>query len=121
MQYGLYLSAAGVITSSYRQDVISNNIANAETTGFKRDLATFEQRPMADQTDPLKASFSSKLLDKIGGGTFASPTYIDASQGMIEPTNNDLDAAIEGNGYFEVTGRNGQGWLAMQRRIASAT
>ena len=38
MLYGLYLSAAGVMTNSYRQDVIANNIANAETVGFKRDL-----------------------------------------------------------------------------------
>jgi len=43
MIYGLYLSAAGVMTNSYRQDVIANNIANAETVGFKKDLALFEE------------------------------------------------------------------------------
>jgi flagellar basal body rod protein FlgG len=107
MQYGLYLSAAGVITSSYRQDVIANNLANSETVGFKRDLATFSQRPTADQTDPLKAAFGSKLQDKIGGGTFASPNYIDTSQGTLEPTGSTLDVALEGNGYFTVAGKNG--------------
>ena len=44
MIYGLYLSAAGVIANSHRQDVIANNLANAETNGFKRNTATFKQR-----------------------------------------------------------------------------
>jgi len=44
MIYGLYLSAAGVVTSSYRQDVIANNLANSETVGFKKDLPLFQQR-----------------------------------------------------------------------------
>ena len=41
MIYGLYLSATGVLTNSYRQDVIANNLANAETVGFKRNFALF--------------------------------------------------------------------------------
>ena len=44
MIYGLYQSATGIQTSSYRQDVIANNIANAETAGFKRDVALFDER-----------------------------------------------------------------------------
>jgi len=117
MQYGLYLSAAGVITSSYRQDVIANNLANSETVGFKRDLAMFAQRPAADQTSPLKAGFGSALLDKIGGGTFASPNYIDTTEGTLEPTGNSLDAAIDGDGYFTVAGKNGQQMLTRDGRF----
>src|SRR6476620_6003047 len=45
MIYGLYLSAAGVLPSSYRQDVIANNLANSETVGFKKDLPLFGQPP----------------------------------------------------------------------------
>ena len=44
MNYGLYLSATGVLANTYRQDVIANNLANSETVGFKRHLATFQQR-----------------------------------------------------------------------------
>src|SRR4051812_39154469 len=44
MLYGLYLSATGVVSSSYKQDVVSNNLANSESVGFKRDIASFRQR-----------------------------------------------------------------------------
>jgi flagellar basal body rod protein FlgG len=108
MLYGMYLSATGVITSAYRQDIIANNLANSETTGFKRDLATFSQRPTADQENPLWASQGSRLLDMIGGGTYASPTMVDTTQGITEPTNNPLDAAVMGSGYFTVAGADGQ-------------
>ncbi len=53
MIYGLYLSASGVMSSSHKQDVIANNLANAETTGFKRDLALFMERPTAAQARGL--------------------------------------------------------------------
>ena len=44
MIYGLYQSAAGMMTNEYRQNVISNNLANAQTVGFKRDVAVFSER-----------------------------------------------------------------------------
>jgi flagellar basal body rod protein FlgG len=117
MIYGMYLSATGVITSAYRQDLIANNLANSETTGFKRDLATFYQRPTADQEMPLKVGLSNKMLDKIGGGTFASPNQLDTSQGTLEATGNNLDLAIFGPGYFTVGGRDGQPRLTRDGRF----
>ena len=51
MNYGLYLSATGVLANTYRQDVIANNLANSETVGFKRHLATFQQRPTESQSE----------------------------------------------------------------------
>ena len=44
MSYGLYLSAAGMKVSDHKQAVLANNMANAETTGFKKDLAVIRQR-----------------------------------------------------------------------------
>ena len=105
MIYGLYLSATGVLTNSYRQDVISNNIANAETVGFKKDLATFQQRRTAAQ-ESGDLSASNRILESLGGGIFASPTRVDLSQGDLEPTGNPLDVAIQGNGFFKVTDGN---------------
>src|SRR6476620_8856831 len=106
MIYGLYLSAAGVMTNSYRQDVIANNIANAETVGFKKDLALFDQRLTEAQQRRLAASGplspTSKLLENLGGGLFAHPTSIDTGQGEFEPTGSPLDVAIEGDGFFAV-------------------
>jgi len=102
MLYGLYLSAAGVQTSSYRQDVISNNIANAETIGFKRDLALFQQRRTEAQDRNLPPSRSNPLLEQLGGGVFASPTLMDHAQGEMEKTGSNLDVAIMGQGYYTV-------------------
>ena len=102
MIYGLYLSASGVLTNSYRQDVIANNIANAETVGFRRDLALFQERLTEAQAGRFRGGVTNDLLEPLGGGLFAAPTLIDARQGEIERTGNNLDIAIEGAGYFLV-------------------
>src|SRR5436190_6688482 len=113
MIYGLYLSAAGVMTNSYRQDVISNNIANAETVGFKRDLALFQERRTERAERGLSAGRSNAMLEALGGGVLASPTVIDKSQGELETSDNNLDVAIVGQGYFSVS--NGDGGVALTR------
>jgi flagellar basal-body rod protein FlgF len=102
MLYGLYLSATGVMTNSYRQDVIANNLANAETVGFKKNLALFRERPTAAQESPEKQGWSNPLLESIGGGTFAEPTVVDTAPGTLEKTGIKTDAAISGSGYFTV-------------------
>ena len=101
MIYGLYLSATGIMTNSYRQDVIANNLANVETGGFKRAMAVFQERPPEAAVDPSRRS-GNPLLDRIGGGRLASPTAFDHGQGGIEPTGNPLDMALQGRGYFGV-------------------
>lgn len=101
MIYGLYLSATGVLANTYRQDVIANNLANSETVGFKRHLATFQQRPPESQTQG-RPDLSDPMLDKMGGGLLQSPTQIDTTQGEMETTGNNLDTAIFGQGYFAV-------------------
>jgi flagellar basal-body rod protein FlgF len=101
MIYGLYLSATGVMASSYRQDVISNNLANAETVGFKRDLATFEERRVESQT----GGGADPRWRNLTGGLWASATALDSSQGELESTGNSTDVAIEGSGYFQVKGK----------------
>jgi flagellar basal body rod protein FlgG len=114
MIYGLYLSAAGVLTSSYRQDVIANNLANSETVGFKKDLPLFQQRLTEAQqrrlprgggfpgSAPTPMGSTNPLLEPLGGGTFPHPTVIDTAQGELQPTGSPLDVAIEGKGYFAV-------------------
>ena len=109
MIYGLYLSASGVLTSSYRQDVIANNLANGETVGFKKDLPLFRQRLTEAQERRLPPGASTFLggpsnprLEPIGGGLRPRPTVIDTAQGELEPTASPLDVAIEGRGYFAV-------------------
>lgn len=103
MIYGLYLSASGVLTSAHRQDVIANNLANAETVGFKRDLALFQERRTQAQSRGLDPSLHSHpLLENLGGGLTFAPTRTDLAQGELEPTGNPLDIAIQGQGFFAV-------------------
>ncbi len=102
MIYGLYLSATGIMANSHRQDVIANNLANAETTGFKRNTVAFKQRLTAAQEDAAKRGFTNPLEENIGGGLFINPTGTDLAQGDLESTGNNLDLAIEGKGYFAV-------------------
>src|SRR5258706_3471722 len=116
MIYGLYLSATGVLTNSYRQDVIANNIANAETIGFKRDMALFQQR-RTELQERGGAGSSNPMLEALGGGVFALPMHTDTSQGEMEPTDKDLDAAIEGRGFFAVMD-NGQARLTRNGHFA---
>jgi flagellar basal-body rod protein FlgF len=101
MIYGLYLSATGVMASSYRQDVIANNLANSEAMGFKKDLALIQARPTAAQ-ESGQSELADPMLENIGGGMFLAPTLVDTTQGELEPTGNPLDVAIQGPGYFAV-------------------
>jgi len=102
MNYGLYLSASGVLTNMHRQDVIANNLANANTVGFKRDLAAFSQRLAETQEDHVAFDLSNELLDRLGGGVLVAPSATDFRDGGLRETSNDLDLAISGRGFFTV-------------------
>lgn len=101
MIYGLYASASGVIASSHKQDVHANNLANIETSGFKRALALVQERP-SEAVESGRPGTSNPLLDEIGGSLFLSPTSIDLSQGPLEQSNSPLHLAVFGRGYFAV-------------------
>ena len=118
MLYGLYLSASGMISSAYKQDVVANNLANSETVGFKRDVASFKERLTEAQQRRLPGR-SNAMLEMLGGGIFAQPTLVDTRQGEIEPTGNALDVAIEGDGYFAVTDKRGESRLTRNGQFAA--
>ena len=85
---------SGMNASLKQLDVLSNNIANARTIGFKKSQATFEDI-YADKT-----SFGPS--GKIGHGSLNSDVRIMRSQGALEQTSEVLDLAIEGEGMFIV-------------------
>ena len=88
MNYGLYLSASGVLTNTYRQDVFANNLANVETPGFKPDLPSIRQRDPEAIEDNLGFQGSNELLDRLGGGVLAGQQRINFNQGTLRPTGN---------------------------------
>ncbi|MEM8782165.1 MAG: flagellar hook-basal body protein [Planctomycetota bacterium] len=111
MNYGLYLSASGLVTNSYRQDVFANNLANVNTVGFKPDLATVQSRPSQSAEDHLGLDVSRQLLDRLGGGVYAAPQRIGFAQGAPEKTGRAMDAYLEDRlDFFRVRapGENGQ-------------
>jgi len=105
MNYGLYLSASGVLTNLYRQDVFANNLANLETTGFKPDVPSISQRSPENIEDFHSFDVSNRLLERLGGGVLAGPQRIDFSSGAIETTGNPLDVALTQSDRFFVVGQ----------------
>ena len=101
MQYGLYVSAAGALVNSYRQDVIANNLANVETVGFKQDLAMLTSRATEASTSGQRR-YTAAVLEGIGGGVFSLPSAVDFRPSALEPTGNAFDLSLPGEGFFRV-------------------
>ena len=101
MLYGMYVSAAGALANDYRQDVVANNLANAETVSFKRDLALFQARRTRSAQNG-QARFTTAMLEGIGGGIFALPTHTDFKPASAEKTDRPYDLALTQPGFFQV-------------------
>lgn len=100
MNYGMYLAATGVLTSMYRQDVLANNLANVNTVAFKPDVVYTRLR-LPERLESGGAN-PQQLLERLGGGHLLSPTRLNLTQGSLTDTGNDLDLAIDGEGFFVV-------------------
>lgn len=105
MIYGLYNSAAGMLVNEYRQAVIANNLANADTAGFKEQIAVFAERP-PEGVDGLRHGPSAKDLAHMNGYLWLGQTYTDHRPGSLQKTDNPTDLALDGPGFFvfEVAG-----------------
>ena len=101
MNYGLYQSAGGVLSNLHEFQVISNNLANAQTTGFKADLALAQQR-LPGRIEAGSFSDPSLLLERLGGGQLTTLTMVEFVQGSLEETGASGDVALEGRGFFVV-------------------
>ncbi len=105
MNNALWAAKSGLDAQQSRMAVISNNLANVNTAGFKRDRAVFEDllyqkvRQPGGQT-AQDAELPSGLA--IGTGVRLAATQKIHSQGGLQVTENALDLAIEGRGFFEV-------------------
>lgn len=100
MNYGLYLSASGVLTNMYRQDVFTNNLANVETAGFKPDVPSIRQRDPETIEGAYHPEYSKRLLEKLGGGVLAGSQRIHFEPGAIQETGGLLDLALDDSDAF---------------------
>ncbi len=98
MDQGIYTAAAGAIAMEDRLNIISNNIANLNTTGFKKDQMSFEQyMKQLDTSSLYPGQYRTVPIDVV-----AVSSSIDLSAGAPVKTGNVLDIAVMGDGFFVV-------------------
>ncbi|HVI60446.1 MAG TPA: flagellar basal-body rod protein FlgG [Luteimonas sp.] len=105
MTQALWIAKTGLDAQQTRMAVISNNLANTNTTGFKRDRASFEDLLYQTVRQPGGASSEQTQLPSglsTGTGVRVSSTSKEFAQGNIDQTGGALDVAINGRGFFEV-------------------
>jgi flagellar basal-body rod protein FlgG len=108
MVYGIYQSAGGLQVNQYRMDVLANNLANAETPGFKQDLTVVRERRTEAAVRMAGLDASDPRLRGMTGGSLVSPTVTSFEQGPIEKTGQPLDVALTGEGFFQIQGPGGK-------------
>ncbi len=101
MIYGMYLSAQGADSNSVRLDVVSNNMANANTTSFKRDVAVFQMNRNFDAEQGQQNDLPGDLQNHTGGISLEA-IRTDFEMGSLVSTGSDFDLAIKGDGFLQV-------------------
>ena len=100
MSGAIYMSAAGAIAYEKRMQVISNNLANINTSGFKKDKGHFQ---IIDSPDSIKEDLEKNAISKEEKQPplwLQFETKTDFSAGALKHTGNPLDLALEGDGFF---------------------
>jgi flagellar basal-body rod protein FlgG len=101
----LWISKTGLDAQQTQMDVISNNLANVSTSGFKRSRAVFEDLLYQTLRQPgAQSSQQTQLPTGLQLGTGVRPVATERifSQGNLQQTSNDKDVAIQGEGFFQV-------------------
>jgi flagellar basal-body rod protein FlgG len=101
----LWIAKTGLDAQQTQMDVISNNLANVSTSGFKRSRAVFEDLMYQNLRQPGAQSSQQTQLPsglQIGTGVRAVATERIHTQGNLQQTGNDKDVAISGQGFFQV-------------------
>ena len=106
----LYTAASGMVAQQTNLDNVANNLANASTTGFRRRVMQFQDLMYQNVVMPGSASTQQTVSSglQVGLGTRSAATEVLQNQGDFTSTGNQLDLAIQGNGFFQVTLPNGQ-------------
>ena len=103
----LQIAATGMAAQETQLDTIANNLANANTTGFKRQEVNFEDMLYQTQKAPSGTGAAPGGV-QIGSGTRVVGTPRSFTQGAIQQTGNSLDIAIEGHGFLSVQKPGGE-------------
>jgi flagellar basal-body rod protein FlgG len=105
----LQTAATGMDAQQRKIDTTANNIANVNTTGFKASRAEFQEllyQQVRSAGDPNNGGAPTGV--EVGLGVKTAATQKNFSQGNLEATENPLDLAIEGSGFFQVRQQSGE-------------
>ncbi len=111
MLRSLWTAATGMQAQTVNIDVLSNNLANVNTTGFKRGRADFQDllyETLRVSGAPSSASTQVPTGIQIGHGTRTAAIQKIFLQGNYQSTSNELDMAIEGGGFFQIAKPDGE-------------
>jgi flagellar basal-body rod protein FlgG len=106
----LFTAATGMQAETLNIDVISNNLANVNTTGFKKARAEFQDLIYQTMREPgARSTSTTEIPTGIQVGLGVKPVAVNRvfSQGNFKQTTNSLDMVIEGDGFFQVTNPDG--------------
>lgn len=107
---GLYTAASGMIARQAQQENLSNNIANVNTAGFKKNdisFKSFDQYMVENRDNSALDSNFPRELGKMEFGVGINSTKTYFSQGVVQDTGRNLDFALNGDGFFTVLDSNG--------------
>ena len=116
MERGLYIAASGMLAEQTRQDLLANDLANTSTAGYKSDRAT--QRAFGEML--LRNTESGAEVGPLGTGVAIDRQVTDWRPEGTRPTEEPLDFAIAGEGFFAVRGENGVQYTRNGRFRAAA-
>lgn len=105
MVRGLYTAYTGMLNQQYRLDTITNNLANASTTGFKSEGVTSRSfdNVLAIKIKDGSENYVDRRIGKLNLGVKIGENYTDYDQGAFKSTDNTYDLALEGNGFFSIS------------------
>ena len=100
MSGGIYMAASGALAYEKRLQIISNNLANANTVGYKMDHGQFEFIDPADLPSSFVPESTELSTSQAQSFWFEFTSYTDFSSGSLRNTGNDFDLALIGDGFF---------------------
>ena len=116
---GWYTGASGMNAQQNRLDAISNNLANVDTAGYKRDIVVSKSFPellirrtnadgVYEIPNGMGSADAAPVIGKLGLGVETNESYIDFTQGSFKLTNTSTDIALSGKGFYTIETPNGE-------------
>jgi flagellar basal-body rod protein FlgF len=111
MVRGIYTGASGMQAQMHRMDALSNNLANVNTTGFKKDTSVqkaFPELLISRLNDdgvhnfPFGTDDTAPVVGKLGMGVEYNESFTVFDQGSLKQTSNPFDLALENEGFFTI-------------------